>query len=558
MTHSLQPNLARKRLNADDIRRLFQSGTDLLKSNVDLVDRLNVFPVPDGDTGTNMYLTVRETIEKPDWQSISSASEAAEAMSHAAMMASRGNSGLILSQLFRGLAEAFQNSEDVGVPELVKAFELGRRHAYSVLSNPVEGTILTVFTAADDAASEYEKSGDDLIELFEAVCRSARAAVVRTPDLLPRLKEAGVVDAGGLGLYIILEGARSSLSSDGGATSEVDLPVTEEMVAYTGQVSPHFLDLVHEDSYGYCTQFVVSGSEIDRGNVQSAMDLIGRSTVVVGGGAAVKVHVHIEEPDAAVESARAFGEVSDLQIQDMDEQHRQFDDARRRDAASAPSDAPHQDIAVVAVAWGDGLEEIFREQGAQVLVAGDTMNPSVRQIVDAVESAPSENVIFLPNNPNIVPAARQAAEISDKNMLVVPSTSIPQGIASVLELNPTADALENASRMEERLSSVQTAEVTQAVRSVSLNGIDAAEGQIIGLLERDLVAAGEDAVSVLLEVLEVADKSEVELVTLYSGAPIGRQEAEEGLSRAEAAYPYIEFELVRGGQPHYHFIVSLE
>ena len=558
MTHSLRPTLARERLNVDDIRLMFQSGTELLKSNVDLVDRLNVFPVPDGDTGTNMYLTVREAVDRPDWESISNAADAAEAMSHAAMMASRGNSGLILSQLFRGMAEAFQSSEDVGVSELARAFELGRSHAYSVLSNPVEGTILTVFTATDDAASECEKSGGDLIELFEAVCRSAREAVVRTPDLLPRLKEAGVVDAGGLGLYLILEGARRSLLGEGAAGSEVDLPVTDEMIAYAGQVSPYFLDLVHEESYGQCTQFVVTGHDLDRNGVQSAMDLVGRSTVVVGGGAAVKVHVHTEEPDAAVESARAFGEVSDLQVQDMDEQHREYEAARRRDLASASSDAPRQDIAVVAVAWGDGLEEIFREQGAQVLVAGDTMNPSVRQIVDAVESAPSDNVIFLPNNENIVPAARRAAEIVDKNMLVVPSTSIPQGIASVLELNPTADPRDNASRMEERLSSVLTGEVTEAVRSVSLDGIEAAEGQIIGLLERELVVAGEDAVSVLLALLEVADTSEVELITLYSGAPISRQEAEEGLSRAEAAYPDIEFELVGGGQPHYHFIVSLE
>ena len=558
MTHSLQPNLARKRLNAEDIRRMFQSAADLLKSNVDLVDRLNVFPVPDGDTGTNMYLTVRETVDRPDWQAISSAAEAAEAMSHAAMMASRGNSGLILSQLFRGMSEAFQGSEDVGVSELAKAFELGRSHAYSVLSSPVEGTILTVFTATRDAASECEKSGGDLVELFEVVCGSAREAVVGTPDLLPMLKEAGVVDAGGLGLYIILEGARRSLLGEGAVGSELDLPVTDEMAANAGQVSPHFLDLVHEESYGKCTQFVVTGHDLDRDNVQSAMDEIGRSTVVVGGGAAVKVHVHTEEPDAAVESARAFGEVSDLQVQDMDEQHRRYEADRRRDLASASSEAPRQDIAVVAVAWGSGLEEIFREQGAQVVVAGDTMNPSVRQIVDAVESAPSENVIFLPNNPNIVPAARQAAEIVGKNMLVVPSTSIPQGIASLLELNPTADLRENASRMEERLSSVLTGEVTKSVRSVSLNGIEAAEGQLIGLLERDLVVAGEDVVSVLLELLEVADTSEVELVTLYSGAPIGRQEAEEALSRAEAAYPDIEFDLVSGGQPHYHFIVSLE
>ena len=558
MTHSLRPNLARDRLNLDDIRRMFQSGTDLLKSNVDLVDRLNVFPVPDGDTGTNMYLTVREAVDRPDWQSISSAAEAAEAMSDAAMMASRGNSGLILSQLFRGMAEAFQNSEDVGVSELARAFELGRTHAYSVLSHPVEGTILTVFTAAHDAASECERSGGDPLGLLDVVCRSAREAVVRTPDLLPRLKEAGVVDAGGLGLYIILEGARRSLLGEGAAVSEVDLPVTDEMIAYAGHVSPHFLDLVHEESYGQCTQFVVTGHDLDRNDVQSAMDLIGRSTVVVGGGAAVKVHVHIEEPDVAVESARAFGEVSDLQVQDMDEQHREYEAARRRDLASASSDAPQQDIAMVAVAWGDGLEDIFREQGAQVLVAGDTMNPSVQQIVDAVESAPSENVIFLPNNQNIVPAARQAADIIGKDMLVVPSTSIPQGIASVLEFNPTADLRENASKMEERLSSVLTGEVTEAVRSVSLNGIEAAEGQLIGLLERDLVVAGEDAVSVLLELLEVADTSEVELITLYSGAPIGRQEAEGGLSRAEAAYPDIEFELVRGGQPHYHFIISLE
>ncbi|MCH7652660.1 MAG: hypothetical protein IIB14_03175 [Chloroflexi bacterium] len=361
-----------------------------------------------------------------------------------------------------------------------------------------------------------------------------------------------------MGLYIILEGARRSLLGEGAAVSEVDLPVTDEMIDYAGHVSPHFLDLVHEESYGQCTQFVVTGHDLDRNDVQSAMDLIGRSTVVVGGGAAVKVHVHIEEPEAAVESARAFGEVSDLQVQDMDEQHRQFEAARRSDLASASSEASRQDIAVVAVAWGSGLEEIFREQGAQVLVAGDTMNPSVRQIVDAVESAPSDNVIFLPNNQNIVPAARQAAEIVDKNMLVVPTTSIPQGIASVLELSPTASPQDNASRMEERLSSVLTGEVTKSVRSVSMNGIDAAEGQIIGLLERDLVAAGEDAVSVLLELLEVADTTELELITLYSGAPIDRQVAEEAISRAEAAYPDIEFELVGGGQPHYHFIVSME
>ena len=548
------------RLDGNDLREMFSAALGLLEHNAQTLNALNVFPVPDGDTGTNMVLTMREVVAAAEEVQGASAGRMAAAMSRGALMGARGNSGVILSQFFKGISLGLDGADDFGTAELAAALELAREHAYNAVGKPVEGTLLTAISSVARAADESASGGSSVHQMFDAICEAAVKAVALTPTMLPVLREAGVVDAGAQGLSVILEGARRHIHGEDVSSAEVPLPgaVGPDALGELGPaavVAEEFLEATEDELYGYCTQFLVEGHDLDPDAVRETLRSMALSTVVVGDAAMVKIHAHAHDPGPLISLGASLGSLSQVKIESMDEQHREYSVARRQESIAGEV-AP---IAVIAVAWGDGLEAVFTDLGvSQVLKAGDTMNPSVRDIVAAAESARSDSVIFLPNNGNIVPAAEQAAEVCDKPLMVVPSATIPQGIAAMMAFNVESDLDRNVAEMAGILSTVQTGEICKAVREVQLNGVAVRKGQIIGLLDRELKAAGDEPNAVLMSLLEAAEISRGGLVTLYSGSPLPETAAAAARSAVEAAYPEIEVELVSGGQPHYHYIVSIE
>ena len=535
---------------------MFTAGAQVLESHVNLVNRLNVFPVQDGDTGINMLLTLRDTLEEARSADTHTAEAVARAMWDGACMGAKGNGGSIVSQLFKGMSEAFDGKASVSSDDLAAALSLAKGHAYNAIGNPVEGTMLTVFTYAADAATQSKESGVPAEDMLSNISDAARDAVILTPSLLPRLQEAGVVDSGGLGLWMILEGVRRWVADDDTSPDELDMPLPEGIdVSETG-VSLEFLDLTEDEEYGNCTQFVIRGERLDVDSVRTEMATRGRSAVVIGDASLVKVHVHTEVPDEILSYARGLGSVSRVSVENMDEQRERLAARQRQEVEDALAQVIP--IPVLAVAWGEGLEAVFRHEGASVMVAGDTMNPSVREILDAVDSVPSESVIILPNNGNILPAAQQAAEAAEKTVRVVSTTTIPQGVAAILEFQPYRSIGENAAEMENVIREVRTGEITRAARSVTLDGISAEEGELIGLFERQLVAAGRSLPETTLSILRSAGVGDGDLVTLYRGDPVSEAEADDVVSELESEFPSIDLQHYYGGQPFYHFIVSIE
>ena len=542
----------KSRYTGDDLCAMFASATELLERNVDAINALNVFPVPDGDTGTNMFLTLREVRDKTVSLQGSSASDVSEAMANAALMGARGNSGVILSQFFKGIATGLDGASDWGAEELVRAYQEARQHAYRAVADPVEGTILTVISRVAEAAQKSLAAQGSVQDISETVCVAARDAVASTPTMLAVLREAGVVDAGGQGLAVMLEGVRRYVKGEVSENLEIAPPDPVGVEPGAGVVSTDFLTATDEELYGYCTQFLVQGQGLDVDSIRDGLDAAARSTVVVGDDTMVKVHVHTDDPGPILSVGISQGMLSQISIQNMDEQHAGFSAARRKDAGAAQ-------VAVVAVAWGKGLEALFASLGASELIAGgDTMNPSVKEMLDAVEGAPSDNVVILPNNGNIVPAAVQAADSSKKTVKVVATRSIPQGIAAILSFNPEQGLDSNVGAMEAAQASVRTAEVTGAVRAATIDGVAVEPGRLLGLLERELVVAGDDLSEVATSILSKAQVSDGDLVTLYWGDKLTADDANVVSKKVTAAFPGVEIELVEGGQPHYHLIMSIE
>ena len=547
--------------NGGQLRAMFAAGADLLERHVETINGLNVFPVPDGDTGTNMLLTLRHMLSAAE-PGRASAGEAAAVMAKGALMGARGNSGVILSQFFRGFASQLEGHSNFGAGELAASFEAAREHSYKAVGEPVEGTMLTVISWAARAATQSAGTDGTLLGLMDRVCDASREAVELTPSLLPILSEAGVVDSGGLGLYLILEGARASLRNEEVDAKEVDLPTQASTAAQAGSgpgtVTGYFLDSVADEAYGYCTQFIVTGEKLDPDGLRLMMTSLASSTVVVGDESMVKVHVHVADPDRVLEIGSSLGSVSQIKIDDIDAQHERYADARRSESRPATL-AGTAEVGVVSVAWGPGIEKIFVELGAVGIISGgDTMNPSVKQIVAAVESAGASAVILLPNNANIVPAAVQASSLCSKPVTVVPTTTIPQGIAAILAFGLEMSLEENQEAMRDMLPSVRSGEVSRAVRDARIGETAVRAGQAIGLLERELVAAGDDSTAVLLDILRHAEVLEGALVTLYWGGDLAEAAVDEVLRSVESNFPGVEIEVVYGGQPHYDYIVSIE
>jgi len=541
-------------VDGERFKRLVYAGLVWLRQHQEEINALNVFPVPDGDTGTNMVLTMQSA-----WEEVASVDEnnvgkVVHRVAHGALMGARGNSGVILSQIWRGMARHLDNKEWLTAADLAAALEEGVRTAYKGVIRPVEGTILTVAREAAEEATLAAGRTTDLSVVLERAVRRAWDALARTPDLLPVLAEAGVVDAGGQGLCVILEGMMRALRGE----------VMGEPAAVAATVmGPAFAaEAVPEEEYGYDVQFLIVGQNLDVEAIRRDIDAMGTSTLVVGDSETVKVHVHVPDPGVPLSYAVRLGSLRDVVVEDMQAQYREFVRAREQ-ARPAPavmvSGAPPREVGVVAVVSGDGLEKVFMSLGASAVVpGGQTMNPSTEEILRVVESLPMPKVVILPNNGNIILAARQAQELSRKEVAVVPTRSIPQGVAALLAFNHQAGLEENVAAMERAAGEVHTGEVTTATRDASLNGVQVRQGQIIGLQDDQLVVSGDtvdEVVEALLDRMGVAD---LEIVTLYYGADVRQEEAEALAARLQEKYPDQSFEVVYGGQPHYFYILSAE
>ena len=538
-------------LSGQELRDMFIVATDWLEKSALDIDALNVFPVPDGDTGTNMLLTMRSTIEEAYRAPDHSASAVAQAVATGALMGARGNSGVILSQIWRGLAQGLTGKETFTGSDLADALQQASVAAYKGINNPVEGTILTVAKDAAAAAQEQATGGsDDIISVMEAVVDAAGESVANTPNLLDVLKEAGVVDAGGQGLYTILEGALYYLK---GETDELKSR-KPDMIASSAPLVGRTPQMVAADgeAYGYCTEFLLKGRSLDPDKLKRKLEKRGQSLIVVGDDSAIRVHIHTLDPGDIIHHATSLGTVHQVSIRNMDEQHQDFLKMQREKMPAA-------DIGIVAVVSGDGLADVFISLGVTAIVpGGQTMNPSTQNLLQAVGSVPSDKVIILPNNKNIVPAANQVHSLTEKTIEVVATETIPQGIAALLAFNSGADLEANVRAMTGAKSAVKSITVTRAVRAVKLGGLDIGKKQAIGFLGGDLIATGDSTADVLAEVLTKADLGEAEVVTIYYRGDAERAEVEQVTHSIREQHPHLEIELVQGGQPHYHYIVSVE
>lgn len=538
-------------LSGQELRDMLVVATNWLEKSAPDIDALNVFPVPDGDTGTNMLLTMRSTLEEAYRAPDRSASAVAQAIAKGALMGARGNSGVILSQIWHGLAQGLAQKESFNGRDLADALLVASTMAYKGINNPVEGTILTVIREAASAAEAQAASGDnDLTSVMEATIDAASKSVANTPNLLDVLKEAGVVDAGGQGLYTILEGALHYLKGD---VEEMKFR-KPRMIASTAPIPARTPQMVaaDEEPYGYCTEFLLKGQELDPDKLRQRLHRKGQSLIVVGDESTVRVHIHTLDPGNVLHCATSLGTVHQVLIRNMDEQHEDYLKMQKERM-------PAVEMATVAVVSGDGLADVFTSLGVTAIVpGGQTMNPSTKDLLQAVNSVPSEKVIILPNNKNVVLTANQVQSLTTKVVKVVATEAIPQGIAALLAFNTEADLETNIQAMNGAKSSVRSIAITQAVRAAQLGGLTIKKRQAIGFLDEDLVAVGDSTTGVLGEVLAEIGLGEAEVITVYYRGDAERAEVEQFIQGIREQHPHLEVELVRGGQPHYHYIVSVE
>ena len=545
-------------LQGQQLREAFRSAAELLADYRDTINALNVFPVPDGDTGTNMLLTIRAANEGCPGNEVPTAGEVAAGLAQGAFFGARGNSGVILSQFFKGFGDALQGCSAVSASDLSRAFLLAQDAAYGAVGQPVEGTMLTVIRRAAEAVQEAVAgtNGGDLTpvsRLWETAFAASLDALKRTPEQLAVLRQAGVVDSGGMGVVVIIAGACRAISMYG--AESVDLAELAEVGFVpaggdgTSLIEESYLDASIETDWGYCTEFIINGQRLDLDTVRGDFQKIALSTAVVGDSQHLRVHIHAEDPGPALSYGVSLGSLSNIKIDNMDQQN--------LDLASRPG-AEKLDMAVLAVAAGHGIGDLFRSSGcAAVVEGGQTMNPSVAQILEAADRANANHVIVLPNNGNIVLTARQAAQ-QNPALHVVPSSTIPQGVTALLAYNPEQPLEANLEAMEQSLAEVASVAVTWAVRDTTIDGITVDAGVFIGLLEDELAATGPSAEAALRATLDLASMDAGSIVTLYRGADADREAAETFIESLEAEFPGIQVDRVEGGQPHYPYFASVE
>jgi DAK2 domain fusion protein YloV len=545
--------VATKTLGVDGplFKRALLGSLSWLGANHEEVNRLNVFPVPDGDTGTNMLLTLQSAVEDVKESNAAEVSKIAKLASHGSLMGARGNSGVILSQIFRGFARAVEGKSSLTPAELAAAFEEAANAAYRAVNKPTEGTILTVAREAGRAAATAASTPDATVpRVIAGAAAGARAAVQKTPSQLQILRDAGVVDAGGFGLQLILEGMLKTVEESDpafAALAESKMPVVP-----AAQVA---LDLP-EGGWGYCTEFLIEGANLDTELIRGQIEALGNSVLVVGEPELVKVHVHTDDPTRVINLAGGYGKLLKLNVGDMSTQHRRIleSEAGGQAAASRPNG-----IGIVAVVAGRGLVDIFRGLGVDAIIeGGQTMNPSTQDMLTAIESVPYDEVILLPNNGNVIAAAKQVAGLTKKKVHLVETHSVPQGVSAVVAFRPERPAAENLRAIRAEAERVQTIEVTHAVRDTRSNGVKVRKGDVIGLINAKLEFAGDDYAEVVKQALGKLGPDSYELVTVYRGEQATDAEMSKLESEIRSHYPGLEVEVQQGGQQHYPFILSVE
>jgi DAK2 domain fusion protein YloV len=537
------------------LRALAEAGLSWLRTNQQSVNALNVFPVPDGDTGTNMTLTMQSAWEEIKGSEETSVGKVAHALAHGALMGARGNSGVILSQLWRGLARTLDNLPIMDASTFARALAEARDTAYRGVVHPVEGTILTVSKDAASAASATLQNGaSSAYDILEQVVAAADASVQKTPELLPVLKEAGVVDAGGKGLYFLLEGMLRSIKGE-----PLDKPIMIVQPLSSLALEGASEAVEPGQDWEVVVDFRPEGP-LELHSFYRQLETMGTSIQLGEGDGMYRMHIHVPDKTeyAPIDFIRSMGTITNIAIENlMDQMEARSRQAEDGSITLAPVTAGH--IGVVTVSPGPGFARVFASLGAAAIVhGGQTMNPSTEEILSACERVTTDKIVILPNNKNITLAARQASELSAKKIAVVPTDSVPQGIAALLAIDPEGELDRVAEAMMSASHAVRSGELTVATRSVEMEGVHVRQGQVIGLLDDRLCAAGDDLTQVMTQLLECAGAGEAELVTMYYGAPLQQEEAEALAEVARKAWPELEVEVVNGGQPHYHLILSIE
>jgi uncharacterized protein len=561
-----EPLGSQKWLTCDghQLRKLAQAGLYWLEYNCQHVNALNVFPVPDGDTGTNMLLTMRSACNRVQNGDEAHVGKVAQELSQGALMGARGNSGVILSQIWRGLAKSLKNRATFNTLDLAEALQEAADTAYKGVMRPVEGTILTVIREGADEAQDAAEKSQDLRFMTERVLERCQQALARTPDLLPILKQAGVVDSGGQGLVYIFEGmlryVHGQLSGmENGGAGVTAVPAQALVAPEEGNLE-----------FPYDVQFILMGENLDVLKVRAEIDAMGDSTVVVGDDKVIKVHIHVKDPGEPISYGIRHGIISDVVVENMQLQMEEIIQAAPSQGGQSSSliMAPTSDngpaiepgqIGVIAVTAGAGLGRVFRSLGAAAVVnGGQTNNPSTEEIFQAIQDVPTNKIIILPNNKNIILTAEAAGDLSPKDVVVVATRTAPQGISAMFSLDLNGDLEAVAEAMQEMSAQVVSGEITRATRSVTLDGVTVEEGQFIGLVDGRLAVSAAELDELLPPLLETMAVAECEIVSLYYGEGVSQSEAEAFKEQIQTLYPDLEVELLAGNQPHYHYILGAE
>lgn len=546
------------KINGIHFYNMVVNASNKLEEQKAFVNSLNVFPVPDGDTGTNMSMTFRAAVSEIENIGSKSIGEVSKKLAKGALMGARGNSGVILSQVFRGIAKGLEDKTEVDVLEFGNALLEGSRSAYKAVMRPTEGTILTIIKAAGESA--VKSTAADITALMEEVCEQSEIMLNKTPEMLPVLKKAKVVDAGGMGLLIILKGMFEALKYDIKAEISNTSSSTNESFNAAQILGEQNIE------FGYCTEFFVLGKDINVDNFRNELNPHGDSMIVVGTEDAVKVHIHTNDPGLILSKATKLGDLSKIKIDNMREQHRHvlYDENTINNEASKSRDMEEAAVeakkyAFISVAMGEGIKNIFEDFGVDyVIEGGQTMNPSTQDILNCIDKLNAENIFILPNNKNIIMAANQAAELSEKNIVVVPTKTIPQGIACITMFDSEAAIEDNLSAMTEAIEKVTTGQVTYAVRDTEMDGKAINEGDILGLLEGKITVVGNDIYEVCETVITNMCDENSELITVLYGEETDEAKVSELVSKLEEKYPDKDIQSYNGKQPLYYFIVSVE
>lgn len=540
-------------IKAKAFREMFVSGANNLQNSKDLVDKLNVFPVPDGDTGTNMSLTISYAMKELEKVGEDDITKIAKALSKGSLMGARGNSGVILSQIIRGIGKSVEGKEKLSTVDLAKALKGGSDTAYKAVIKPVEGTILTVIRETAEYAVKLAKRENNIEKFLGKVVREANVSLENTPNLLKNLKDAGVVDSGGKGLTLILEGFYLAIVGKAVVTATAEKAELKNVSLSSADTTS-----TEDIKFGYCTEFILESDKIDDAGIRDIMLGYGDSLAVVGDEGVIKVHVHTNEPGNVLQEALKYGQLLTIKIENMRMQHENILEGV---AENAEYEEPveEKEFAFISTSMGDGLASIFKDFGVDhVIEGGQTMNPSTEDFMKAIDKIHAKNIFILPNNSNIIMAANQAKELSDKNIIVIPTKNIPQAVSALVGFNPEATAEENEANMVEALSYVKSGQVTFAVRDTVMNGIEIREGNIIGIAEKEMIAAGDEVDEVAKKLVEKLVDEDSAIITLFYGEDVTEEQAEELRGELEEKFEDIDVELYYGGQPLYYYLISVE